>query len=76
VALTAWITPLVTAGGGADLRLTGESSVVVEQGDSLWSIAASVAGEGDDVRAVVDRIQELNGLSGSAVLPGQVLELP
>jgi LysM repeat protein len=50
--------------------------VVVEQGDSLWSIAASVAGEGDDVRAVVDRIQELNGLSGSAVLPGQVLELP
>jgi nucleoid-associated protein YgaU len=55
--------------------LTGADSVVVERGDTLWSIAASVAGE-DDVRAVVDRIQQLNGLAGSTVVPGQVLEMP
>jgi LysM repeat protein len=48
---------------------------VVQSGDTLWSIANSVAGD-EDVRAVVDRIQQVNGLSGSALEPGQVLHLP
>ena len=61
--------------GGPGLRLAGTSSVVVEQGDTLWSIATSVAAE-EDVRVVVDRIQELNGLRSSEVVPGQVLLLP
>jgi len=65
------------AGGdpGSDLHLAGQSSVVVRSGDTLWSIASSVAA-GHDVRAVVDRIQELNGLRGSDLAPGQVLQLP
>jgi LysM repeat protein len=50
-------------------------SVVVQPGDTLWSIAAEVAGT-DDVREVVDRIQELNGLQDAVLMPGQVLELP
>ena len=67
---------LLSGGGdGEALHLAGVSSVVVEPGDTLWSIAESVAG-GDDVRAVVDRIQELNGLEGSGLVPGQVLHLP
>ena len=41
------------------LRLAGESSVVVQSGDTLWSIAALADGDGD-VRAVVDEIRELN----------------
>jgi len=48
---------------------------VVQPGDTLWSIAGSLGGD-DDVRAVVDEIQELNGLEGSALVPGQVLVLP
>jgi nucleoid-associated protein YgaU len=52
-----------------------DSSVVVQQGDTLWSIARSVAGD-EDVRMVVDAIQELNGLAGSTLQPGQVLRLP
>jgi nucleoid-associated protein YgaU len=74
VALGSWLGPLLHGGGG-DLRLAGVNSVVVQPGDTLWSIAGSLGGD-DDVRAVVDEIQELNGLEGSALVPGQVLVLP
>ncbi|WP_205730051.1 LysM peptidoglycan-binding domain-containing protein [Blastococcus sp. TF02-8] len=63
-------------GEGEDgLALMGTSSVVVERGDTLWGIAQAVAGDGD-VREVVDRIVELNGLQGGEIEPGQVLSLP
>jgi LysM repeat protein len=74
VAVGSWLGPLL-AGGDGDLRLAGVQSVVVQPGDTLWSIAAGTAGTAD-VRAVVDRIQELNGLQGTVLMPGQVLELP
>ena len=54
---------LISGAQDEGLRLAGVSSVVVESGDTLWSIADAVA-DGDDVRIVVDRIQELNGLDG------------
>ncbi|WP_448640494.1 LysM peptidoglycan-binding domain-containing protein [Geodermatophilus sp. URMC 63] len=75
VGLGAWLAPLV-GGAGGGLRLAGESSVVVEPGDTVWSIAGEVAADGDDVRVVVDAIEELNDLRGSSVVPGQVLQLP
>ncbi|SNR54753.1 LysM peptidoglycan-binding domain-containing protein [Blastococcus mobilis] len=73
VALGSWLEPFV--GGDGDLRLAGGSSVVVQPGDTLWSIASALPGDGD-VRALIDEIQELNGLSGADVRPGQVLLLP
>jgi nucleoid-associated protein YgaU len=60
------------AGG---LHLAGQDSVVVQPGDTLWSIATSVAGEGD-VRDVVARIRQVNGLDGTVLVPGEVLRLP
>ena len=74
VVLGSWLAPLVS-GDGQALDLAGVSTVVVEPGDTLWSIASSVA-DGEDVRAVVDHIQELNQMTGSDVVPGQVLRLP
>ena len=65
----------VLGGGDEELVLVGDSSVVVRQGDTLWSIARSVAGE-QDVRVVVDAIQELNGLHDASLRPGQELLLP
>lgn len=59
----------------AGLHLEGQSSVVVRSGDTLWSIASSVAGD-DDVREVVHRIQQLNGLRDTTLVPGDVLRLP
>ncbi|MCV2488387.1 LysM peptidoglycan-binding domain-containing protein [Geodermatophilus sp. YIM 151500] len=62
-------------GSGGALRLAGGQSVVVQPGDTVWSIARS-AGGSSDVRTVVDAIQLLNGLDGGRVVPGQVLHLP
>jgi nucleoid-associated protein YgaU len=73
VALGSWLGPLLHSGG--DLRLAGVNSVVVQPGDTLWSIAGSLEGD-DDVRGVVDAIQALNGLEGSDIAPGEVLILP
>lgn len=65
----------VIGGAGGGLQLAGQDSVVVEQGDTLWSIARTVAPE-DDTRAVIDAIQDANHLDGTVLVPGQVLQLP
>lgn len=75
LALGSSIATFVDAGDGS-LRLAGGSSVVVRPGDTVWSIAGEVAGAEQDVRVVVDAIEELNGLEASVVVPGQVLRLP
>jgi nucleoid-associated protein YgaU len=79
LALAAATGGVALAGGfsssGSGLHLEGQDSVVVRSGDTLWSIASSVAGDGD-VRAVVHRIQVRNGLHGTAIVPGEVLRLP
>jgi nucleoid-associated protein YgaU len=51
------------------------NSVVVQPGDTLWSIASSLDGD-TDVRAVVYRIRQLNALERADLTPGQVLLLP
>ena len=73
VAAAAWLGAVSQEDDG--LRLVGDATTVVQPGDTLWSIARSVAGDAD-VRGVVDEIQRLNGLEDSALVPGQVLELP
>jgi nucleoid-associated protein YgaU len=74
VAAGSWLGPLF-GGGGGHLRLVGESSVVVQSGDTLWSIASSLD-RGGDVRTLVDEIQELNGLRDAHLMPGQILLVP
>ena len=75
LALGALLDSWASGAGQGSLRLAGDNSVVVRPGDSLWSIATAVAGT-DDVRTVVDEIQQLNHLRGTQVQPGQVLRLP
>jgi nucleoid-associated protein YgaU len=50
-------------------------SVVVEPGDSLWSIAERTA-PSTDPREVVGRIRDLNGLRSNLIQPGEVLLVP
>jgi nucleoid-associated protein YgaU len=57
------------------LQLAGSSTVVVQSGDTLWSLAQRVA-PGEDPRAVVDAIVELNGLYSVDLTPGMELQLP
>lgn len=48
------------------------ATVMVRQGDTLWSVATQLA-PGRDPRAVVDELQRLNHLDSAALTPGQVL---
>lgn len=49
--------------------------VMVGTGDTLWGIAAEVAGDGD-IRGMVDRIEELNALESGMLIAGQKLRVP
>ena len=49
--------------------------VMVGSGDTLWDIAAGLADDGD-VRAMIDRIEELNALDSGMVVAGQKLVVP
>jgi nucleoid-associated protein YgaU len=49
--------------------------VVVQPGDTLWSIATERY-PADDVRARVDSIEEANGLQSPRIFIGQTLRLP
>ncbi len=51
------------------------TEVVVQPGDTLWSIA-SAHYPGDDVRVRVDDIERLNGLHSPLIEAGQTLRLP
>ena len=46
----------------------------VQAGETLWSIAA--ARYGGDPRAGVWKLQQVNHMSGSTIVPGQVLKVP
>lgn len=64
----------------ADASATASGSaatavVVVQAGDSLWSIAQKVSSNVDP-REMVVRIRELNALDGSVVVAGQSLVVP
>jgi len=48
---------------------------VVRRGDTVWGIAASIAGPAGDPRPVVDRLVRVNGVRGGVILPGQELRL-
>ena len=51
------------------------ATVVVEPGDTIWSIAAEHY-PNDDLRARVDDIEQLNGLRSPIIEVGQRLILP
>ncbi len=76
VAVAALVGPsLVGSPAGPELELAGRATVTVHSGDTLWSIARSVA-PGTDPREVVDALQDVNGIDGADLVPGQVLLLP
>jgi nucleoid-associated protein YgaU len=62
----------VAAHGGTT---TSYSTVVVQPGDTLWSIAAQHYPR-DDVRDRVQDIEAANGLQGPQIEAGETLRLP
>jgi LysM repeat protein len=64
--------PSHAGGVGAGPKAAAPASVVVDPGDTLWSIATQIA-PGTDPGREVARLQQLNHLAGVALAPGQVL---
>jgi hypothetical protein len=62
----------VVAHGGTAPVIT---TLVVQPGDTIWSIAAAHY-PSDDIRARVDDIERANGLSGPRIDAGETLRLP
>lgn len=63
-------------GQAADPRVPAGTAVVrVGAGETVWDVAHRVAPQFDQ-RAVVERIRQLNGIMGSAIEPGQQLQVP
>ena len=51
-------------------------SMVVHQGDTLWSIAAELTPKGGDVRQTIALIKSLNQLEGVGLVAGDQLWVP
>lgn len=51
-------------------------TIIVSEGDSLWSLAQSYSEDREDVRKKVYEICELNGIENSVIFPGQQLMIP
>ena len=65
--------PSAAGGPSSAVASTATPTVVVQPGDTLWSIAEEVA-PGTDARIVVDQLIQLNG--GRPIVPGQELVVP
>lgn len=65
-------------GGAAEAESPPGPTVqyVVEQGDTLWQIAAEHTATGEDVRVVISDIKQRSRLTSSSLQVGQVLQIP
>jgi hypothetical protein len=74
--LTGLVAVLLAASTGEAATPAGSApTVVVQPGDTLWSIAARYA-PGPDPFGTIERIRQVNGLDGYTVHAGQRLVLP
>lgn len=52
------------------------TTVTVQPGDTLWSIASAHVTSNGDVQEAIDRISETNHLHVASLQPGQHLRIP
>ncbi|MCL4079633.1 LysM peptidoglycan-binding domain-containing protein [Coriobacteriia bacterium Es71-Z0120] len=78
LSLALLIAAIVHAAGAAATPPTDVKSVtiVVQRGDTLWSIARRCAVPGDTIPEKVAAIRAANGLHSASLSPGQSLSIP
>ena len=62
-------------GPDAGMAPASHGTYVVREGDTLWSIATTVA-HGADPRPLVDAIEGENGVGAGDLVPGMTLSIP
>lgn len=67
--------PATAVEGGAGMQPTAAVSYTVEPGDTLWTVASTVAPT-EDIREVVAGMVELNSLQTATIHAGQRLFVP
>ena len=66
------VIPLITSANTPTKYIT----VIVEDGDSLWTIAAQFRDEHTDIRKYINLIQKHNQKYDTLLQPGEVLKVP
>ncbi|MFW7413953.1 LysM peptidoglycan-binding domain-containing protein [Demequina sp. SO4-18] len=74
-ALVALLAPRAFAGGEASETIAFDTYTVA-QGETLWSIAESMTGPGEDVRDTVGQLQTLNAMGDSSLRAGEQIYIP
>lgn len=75
LALVGLLTSRPSGPAGDRPEPAARQTVVVQPGQTLWSIARGLA-PGRDVRETVHEIRQINGLDNAMVRSGQILVLP
>lgn len=55
--------------------ITRYDYISVQEGDTLWDIAANYSDK-DDIREVVYTISKVNNISKSTIYPGDIIKIP
>ncbi|MEX0833150.1 MAG: LysM peptidoglycan-binding domain-containing protein [Actinomycetota bacterium] len=76
LATVAVLVPAAAAAGEGEDHHPAPSVYVVQQGDTVWSIASQMAGPEEDPRPLVEAIGRRNRLESGAIVPGQELRIP
>lgn len=56
-------------------KTQSHNSIIVKQGDTLWSIASNIDSN-RDIRAIIHDIHDMNDMSDSILYPGEKLYIP
>lgn len=71
MSLTVFLTSRVTSEEPENFQL-----IVVEQGDTLWSIAREHRSPDEDIRNLVHNIRRINNLQSAVIYPGDKILIP
>ncbi|MGH2774860.1 MAG: hypothetical protein ACRDJT_05435 [Actinomycetota bacterium] len=79
IAALAVVLGVILGGGTGGIAVASKPgaprTVVLQRGDTLWSVATEFAPDGTDPRAYVHALEEINGIEGAA-RAGAQLSLP
>ena len=73
LAVTVPVLSAVTIHAAAPVRYT---TVIVQPGDTVWSLAEQGAAKGADIQSVVDDMVAVNHIGAAGLMPGQRIQIP